>query len=236
LCEDDNEARTWVKNFRKNLDSIATKFEWENPAGKDSDALLPVFRSKVLNALNHYKETLATPQPGTGDPEAQKYFPIASRMLISGQCIPFLGPGVYGSGPLSTCELRKDLHDETCRECSPESCQKSSLATASEFHDLAPKRNLFLDELSNIINKQAINVTLPPIYDLIKQRLKPPLIVSGTLDLVLERTLWDGGNQRCLILCHAIRSKIKGQGTPNKILVFNGPEDQSPERSTPSPI
>jgi hypothetical protein len=212
LCDPD---RTWIDNFRNTLDQPAGFFEYEDPAGKESD-ILPLFRATVYGSLVAYKEELlkeelrqkiGTPTPGSGGLEN---FPPASTRLLSGKCIPFLGPGVYGQGPLSTCALRKDLGDESCKSCDDshrDSCLKSCLATAAEFQERSPDRDLFLDDLKQIINKQSLEAETPKVYDIIQQ-IKPPLIVSATLDLLLETKLWDNGNQRCLILCHAIRSGL----------------------------
>jgi hypothetical protein len=234
-CDSD---RTEITNFRNNLDQPAAFFEYEDPAGKESD-ILPLFRSTVLGALVAYKEELLKKEEERFKKEllekggaalqssgGLENFPLASKRLLSGRCIPFLGPGVYGQGPLSTCALRKDLGDESCKLCDDshrDSCLKSCLATAAEFQERSPDRDLFLDDLKQIIYKQSSQAETPKVYDLIQQ-IKPPLIVSATLDLLLETKLWDNGNQRCLILCHAIRSRDKQDG----ILVFKGPHDDSP--------
>jgi hypothetical protein len=232
LCDKD---RDWIEQFRSGLDQPAAFFEYEDPAGKESD-ILPRFRAKVYGALVSYKADLLKQRPTTTGTSTggMENLPGASRTLLSGKCIPFLGLGVYGKGPLSICALRKALGDELCKSCddSGDSCPKSCLATAAEFQDCPMSRYLFLDYLKEIVEKQAKEAKIPPVYDLVQQ-IKPPLIVSATLDLLLEKKLWDEGKQRCLILCHAIRSE-KGEG----ILVFEGPEDDSPKlySATNTPI
>jgi hypothetical protein len=213
-----------INNFRSLLGTPDGFFEYEESA--DSDATAPTkFRKLVLTALASYKEKKQSTASTVGADSLE--FRGASARVLSRNFIPFLGPGVYGHGPLSVCALRKALDDESCQSCDnlQESCQKSSLATVAEFYFLSADRNdLLLPKLKQIFDKQAQTVQVPPIYDLVKQ-IKPPLIVSTTLDLLLERTLWDGGKQRCLILCHAIRTHGKKKG----ILIFDGPQDNSPD-------
>ncbi|MHB9074686.1 MAG: DUF4062 domain-containing protein [Desulfobaccales bacterium] len=227
LCEDDDAARAWYKKFRNELNQVASKFEYENPAGKESD-ILPAFRAMVYGALVSHKEKLLEkrPTPAAISTGGMENLPGASRTLLSGKCIPLLGHGVYGKGPLSICALRKALGDESCKSCddSSESCTESCLATAAEFQDFPMPRYQFLEYLKEIVKNQAKEAKIPPVYDLVQQ-IKPPLIVSATLDLLLEKRLWNEGKQRCLILCHAIRSEIDA----GKILVFQGPEDDSPK-------
>jgi hypothetical protein len=219
--------RTLIDNFRQSLDQPAGLFGYEDPT-QDSDVILPLFRANVFGALVNYEKNRLVPDSslsasGTGGLEN---FPGASKRLLSGKCIPFLGPGVHGNGPLSICALRKALGDESCQSCDTSSCQTSSLATAAEYQKTSPNRDLFLVDLKHIILQQTQAAAPPPVYDLIRQ-IKPLIIVNATLDLLLETKLWDNGKQRCLILCHAIRSNEGGQA--GKILIFQGPEDSSPK-------
>jgi hypothetical protein len=216
---DKGPAGDWIMGFRSKLGKPADFFEFE------TDPELPNFRNMVLHALLNYKDKILkgiTPPPPP--PHGLGNFSDASRTLLSGKCIPFLGPGVYGNGDLSVCALRKALGDEECTcEDLHESCEKLSLATAAEFKDPPQTRAAFLDDLKEIIIDQEGKRTTVPIYDLIPLIKPPPLIVSATLDLLLERKLHET-DQHCRILCHAIRS----EGLPKGILVFNGPGDDSP--------
>jgi hypothetical protein len=221
-CDTD---RTRIDKFRRELDQPAGWFVYEDTAGKESE-ILPLFRAKVYGALVDYKNKLLKDGDGPIPPEGSENFPGASRRLLSGKCIPFLGHGVYGKGPLSICALRKALGDETCQSCDADSCPKSCLATAAEFRERTMGgRDLFLDELTEVVKKQTQEAAnaIPAVYDLVQQ-IKPPLIVSATLDLMLEHQLWNKGNQQCLIMCHAIRETDAGN-----ILVFQGPEDNAPK-------
>jgi hypothetical protein len=224
----------------------AGTFEYEESAGKKSD-ILPNFRGLVRTALASYKEKLLrekTPRPATIAGSLEN-FPGASRRLRSGKCIPFLGHGVFGKkGPLSICELRDKLGDESCKSCkeSFESCPRSCLATAAEYQELLLGRDQFLEVLQEIIEDQAKkiveakarNPATLALYDLI-QKLKPPLIVSATEDLLLEEQLSKAG-KRCLILSHVIRLKKDPLRDPQidqkyleKVLVFKGFDDAKPE-------
>ena len=119
LWEDDAAARTWIKDFRKGLNLVAAFFDYEEPAEKESQRLLS-FRNKVYNALLSFEKTLP-PRPIT-DPEDLRN---ASDWLENGECIPFLGHGVYREGPLSTCKIKDALEDG--------GCQEPHLATVAEY-------------------------------------------------------------------------------------------------------
>ena len=59
----------------------------------------------------------------------------------------------------------------------------------------------------------------PPIYSLLLSAKPPPLIVSSTCDLVLERYLEEKGKDYILV-CHIVRSR--DHENDGKILVFRG--------------
>jgi hypothetical protein len=237
---DKGPAGDWITEFRSKLGKPADFFEYEEPAGKEANNL-PLFRAKIYGALVSYKEELLkkikdpdTPPPS--GPTGLENFPGASRRLLSGRCIPFLGHGVFGKGgPLSICALRKEMGDESCRSCdeSIESCPKSCLATAAEYQELVLGRDQFLDRLREIIEAQAQkvfeeksrNAATLAVYDLL-EKIKPPLIVSATEDLLLEEQLSAAG-KRCLILSHVIRSVDRDYCS--KVLVFKGVDDKEPK-------
>lgn len=219
LWEDDPNARAWIRQFRNKLNQVAVFFEYESPAGKESD-MLPNFRSKIRSALVSHRERLLREQAPTAGGAGLEHFNSASAAIRSGRCVPFLGHGVYGEGPLSTGSLLRALGDVS----SPEPCL--CLATAAEFKErFLRSRDNFLSLLEEIISKQAREAEAPAVHDLLL-RIKPPFIISATQDLMLEERL-EAEGKRSLILCHVVRSRDGEQD--GEIFVFRGPKDEKPE-------
>ena len=207
LFEQDQAARDWVTKFRGGLNQPAAFFDFEpEVAGVKDSEKLPLFRSKVGQVLLDYLEKL--PQAGELD-----YFDRGCRGIIDGTSIPFVGSGVY-DGALSIQSLAKRLgmdigEDEEC------------LATAAEYRErYLGSREDFLAELHRILEERMLQTTSPPpLYDLLLNAKPPPLIVSATCDLVLERYLEQKGKNYILI-CHVVRSR--DNENDGKILVFHG--------------
>jgi hypothetical protein len=106
------------------------------------------------------------------------------------------------------------------------SCQEPCLATAAEYRErFVRSREGFLSHLEKIIGEQASHAAAPSVHDLLL-RIKPPLIVSTTDDLLLEQRL-DAEGKRPLILCHVMRSR-DGEHD-GKVLMFHGPSDDKPK-------
>jgi Domain of unknown function (DUF4062) len=215
LCEDDPTARAWIKKFRSDLNLPAGFFGFEEPAAKEAESL-PAFRTLMGAALVKYRQGLIKDEPvvtPTGGPGLDS----ASAAVRSGQCIPFLGHGIYGDG-LSLCSLIKALGSDEL--------QKPCLATVAEYRErFLRSRPGFLSSLEEVITEQSRQMAPPAVHDLLL-KVKPRLIVSATEDLMLEQRLAAEGKPQ-LILCHVIRS-ADGEHD-GKVIVFRGPDDDKPE-------
>jgi hypothetical protein len=213
--DDDDKARAWIKKFRDELNLPADFFGFEEPAAQEAESL-PGFRNLLGAALIAYRERLLKePHPDTTPEELD--FNSASAAVRSGQCIPFLGYGIYGDG-LSTCALVEALGDADLKE--------PCLATVAEFRErFLRSRPGFLSRLEEIITDQSGKIAPPAVHDLLL-KVKPRLIVNATADLTLEKRLAAAGKP-LLILSHVIRSAEPAYD--GKVIVFHGPDDDKPE-------
>jgi hypothetical protein len=214
--EKDQAARDWVEKFRANIHQPAVFFgpEEEVVGAKETDQL-PLFRAKVGEVLlSHLQELLANEAKAPATAEGPDYFGRACKGILDGTSIPFVGSGVYGDGPLSAQSLGKALGTDAGAD---EAC----LATAAEYRERYLGSRLdFLDELHKILeDRMARTSEPPPMYDMLLTAKPPPLIVSSTCDLVLERYLEERGKDYILV-CHVVRSGR--QANDGKILVFRG--------------
>jgi hypothetical protein len=205
-------ARAWVKKFRNELNLPATFFLNEDTPDK------PDFRASLKKALVDHKEELLRNYSPVATTINQELLASAKRTLCSGHCIPILGYGVFGDGPLSKNAL---IQAFSLKFSEP------SLATATEYLErFLLSREEFLSRLKEIIAEQEKQLTAPLVHDLLVHFDPPPLIVSATIDLVLEKRLAATGKP-ILIMCHVIRSwEAEHDG---KILVSKGPNDEKPE-------
>lgn len=212
LWEDADVARAWIKKFRNELNLPATFFANEDTPDK------PDFRASLKKALVDHKEELLKKQTPAATTINQELVDSAKMTLCSGRCIPILGYGVFGDGPLSKNALIQAFSIKF---------DEPSLATAAEYLERKTlSREEFLNRLKEIIEAQEKQLTAPSVHDLLAQSDPPPLIVSATVDLVLEKRLAATGKP-VLILCHILRSwEAEHDG---KILVLKGPNDQKPD-------
>lgn len=216
LFEDEQEARDWVKKFRGELNLPAEFFDPEqsNPTAKETDQL-PQFRTKIGGVLlNYQQELIAKEEKDAGSPEGPDYFGRASKGIIDGTSIPFLGSGVYGEGDLSATALSKALGTDAGAD---ESC----LATSAEYRERYLGSRLdFLEELRQLLEARTSQLPeVPAMYEMLLRAKRPPLIVSSTCDLVLEHYLESKGKNYVLV-CHVVRSR--DNENDGKILVFHG--------------
>jgi hypothetical protein len=208
LWEDDDNARKWIKDFRKNLNLPAEFFDYEDTSREESKRL-PSFRAKLKTALINFKERQAMQVA----PETQ-LFEAAEAGLLEETSIPFLGPALFGSGLLGAttiaCALGKNIPEDT-----------ACLATVAEYCEKSQgSRELFLKKLRKEIEAQMLHAEAPKVYDLILAVKPPPLIVSTTYDLVLENKLRTAN--KLAVVCHVVRSSdAKHDG---KILVLRSDE------------
>jgi hypothetical protein len=199
LYEKDQAGREWVDKFQKELNQPAEFFK------NEEDPALPVFRTKVRSVLLAHLERVleeqAAPQPESEEGD----FDSPRDLLVGGDCIPFIGPGIYGDGPLSTRRLVRALWPDA-----PES--QACLATASEYSERAlGKRGPFLTRFDRILTEQTRDARPPAVHALLEQvSLKPlPILVSATHDTVLEDRLAAG--RRCAIVTHIVRGRHEGK-------------------------
>ena len=215
LFEDEQAARDWVKKFRGELNLPVEFFDPEqpNPNAKETDQL-PQFRAKVGGVLLNYQQELIAREGSSSSPDSPGYFARACKGIVDGTSIPFLGSGVYGEGGLSATSLSKAL-------CIDAGNDESCLATAAEYRERYLGSRLdFLDELHHLLEERMAQLPgPPPIYEMLLGAKRPPLIVSSTCDLVLERSLEKQGKDYVLV-CHVVRSRDNIHD--GKILVFNG--------------
>jgi hypothetical protein len=219
FTEEEEAARQWVKTFRGKVNQIAEFFSFEKPDGPTSD-LLPAFRARVSEVLVAHRERLLAQETGPGSIyECVDYYENAFDKIRDGRGIPFLGPGVYGDGPLSNQALILALRQEVTQE--PEPC----LATAAEFRErYLKRRGELLLRLSRIIHEQSAQAkaNMPKVYDMIAETPAPPLIVSATYDQLLVRHLERSGRS-VVVVTHIVYSR-DGEHD-GKILLFHRQRD-----------
>lgn len=219
LCEGDQAARDWIDAFRKGLNLPAEFFDYEAPTSQESRELRG-FRTTLHGALvKHHEMMLRKQEEAAADTSRPDQVKAAAWVLNKGRCIPFIGPGVHGGGPLSTRALVQALPSGAAQE-------EQSLATAAECSEHAPgfSRATLLEFIADQL-KQAQSSPPPAVYDLLA-RVRPPLIISAVEDLLLEERLVREG-KRVLIVCHVVRSE--NDRYDGKIALFRGPADEDPE-------
>jgi hypothetical protein len=214
LWEREQAPREWVDEFRKGMGLPAAFFDHETAAAEESRRL-PGFRAKVTTALNKQKERFATAQkPRAAEPD---YFHSALMQLTKGDCVPFVGPAVYGEGPLSTPALVRELWPEAPGD-------QAVFATAAEFAErTSVDRERFLEQFANTLASQSERVAAPASFDLIaKLRLRAPnLVISATYDTKLEQHLLRAG-RTCAVVCHVLRSYHGENNGKVLIVIPNG--------------
>ncbi len=215
--DDQPERLAWIKQFRSNLNLPAEFFGYEDPGGAD-EKRLPAFREQTRKVLLSHHERLlaeraAAAAPGRGDPFSSAYFSNARDCLLEGGCIPFVGAGVFGDGPLSARALAAMLAADLG---SIDSDNAGCLASVAEYRErLARSRDLFLNRLNKVITEQSKAAEVPAVLRLLLGLdRRPPLVVATTHDQMIEASLAQAGTQRFAVVTHVIRSadaKYDGQ-------------------------
>lgn len=214
LWEDDQPAREWVRHFREGLGQPAIFFDYESPVGPEAQRL-PAFRARIRAALVEQKEKLQTTDATAVG--GLDYFSSARDGLVDGSSIPFVGQGIFGAGALGVEALLSRL-------AGPESAVERNLASAAEYQErYRGSRKKFLRFLEGVIEDGQRTAPVPMVLDLLADVRAPTLIVSATLDLVLEERLRTAG-KRCLIATHIIRSYEGAED--GKILVLRGDQTE----------
>lgn len=202
LWEDDGSKRRWVKSFREGLNQVATFFEYEPPATRESERM-PRFRAILKQNLVAHKERLLASTGMRGG--VLDFFESARDGLLQGKDVPVLGCGVFGNGPLSSDALVKALLQRTDI---PETFSKErvSLATAAEYRErFDGSREEFLQHFRRILERQTLEAPVPSVLDLLQKLQNSPLVVSATYDRMLENQLERAGRPYVTV-AHVLRS------------------------------
>jgi hypothetical protein len=215
LWDDDEAGRHYVRKFRQDINTCAQFFDYEKPLADESKGLAD-FRSLLRQSLLQHREALPSESPKAAHAISPDQLESARAILTSGRCIPFVGHGVYGDGPLSTRSIVEALGD----------IREPSLASVAEYQERFLRgRENFLARMEEIVADQTSRAVVPPVYELLAS-IRPQLLVSATCDLVLERLLAERLKLDVWIVCHILRTR---SGTDSgKVLVFKGPDDRNP--------
>lgn len=194
LCEKDPAAVAWIEDFRTKIDLPVTFFDPEQ------DEKLPIFSSKVHQVLLGYREDrLAKESSITAEAGKRGSFESACQPIVEGEAIPFIGPGLYGDGPLSPHLLARAMG---AGDCGNQTC----LATVCEwFERRKATRDLFLKQFRQEIDRQAKQQKEPPaVYNMLLDVNPPKLIISTVCDLELEGLITKRGKKYVLV-SHVLR-------------------------------
>jgi hypothetical protein len=193
LYEESETARSWVNSFRDGLNQPAQFFDFEQVADGARESL-PLFRAKLRQALLAHQERVLARRGPSGKGVVETGAAIAA--LKRGALIPFVGPGIYGDGPLGRTSLARALDESN----------PNDLATAAEMREGDEfSRANFMSLLSSVLNDQSSKATAPDIVRLLAELPEHRLIISTCLDDMLERQLRAAG-RRVTTIAHVITS------------------------------
>jgi hypothetical protein len=193
LYEESDEARSWVASFRDSLNQPAQWFDYEQLAA-DARESLPQFRAKLRQALLAYQERVVARRVTSVKGTVEMTAAIAA--LKRGALIPFLGPGIYGDGPLGRVSLARALDEGGSDE----------LATAAEMREGRElSRASFITSLTTVLREQASKATIPDVARLLADLPDCRLIISTCLDDVLEGQLRAAG-RKFTTIAHVMNS------------------------------
>jgi hypothetical protein len=193
LWEDQQPAREWVKHFRATLNLPAVFFEHEETVSAEHERL-PAFRAKLKEALVAFQQQ--RDEADRGRLSSLDYFNSAQDGIIEGTAIPFVGAGVFGGGPLGSQMLAEALSNGT----------ETSLATAAEYLErYLGSRERFLQHLRRVLDTQTLNAPDSRVHEMLLAARRPPLIVSASFDVSLERCLKAAAKPHVSI-SHIVRS------------------------------
>jgi hypothetical protein len=194
LYESTDAARAWVADFRANLNQPAAMFDYERPL---PDRPLQVFRSVVLNELNRFKAALPVQ---SGAPAEIRLGTVATA-LRTGTRIPFIGPGIFGDGPLGLPAIAEGIS----RACEG-GIADPSLATLAEFCERhTGSREDLLNTARTVIQAQTRAAAAGPVHELLTLLGDVPLIVSASFDKLIEGSFKARGLD-FIVVSHILRS------------------------------
>ena len=144
------------------------------------------------------------------------FFKALEPLLPQKKVIPFLGSGIYGSGPLSPFRLSTALAELG------QLAGQWDLATSAEYLEkFYDDREQFIQVFSNVLSEQSTSLARNAIHDFVRSVPRPPLVISATYDLLLERHLEAEGIPYTL-LTHILRSR-DGRDDGKVLVVRRGP-------------
>ncbi len=112
------------------------------------------------------------------------FFNAVAPLVAEGRIVPFLGAGIFGSGPLSAFRLATALSERAGL------AGQSDVATAAEYlEQLLEDRQDFLDAFRFHLSRQSEEVRRNAANELILSVRRPPLVISATYDMLLEKRL-----------------------------------------------
>jgi len=143
------------------------------------------FEIKPGNVVIGYTDRAGRPSStGTLASTNPVFFKAVDALLADGRIIPFLGEGIYGNGPLSPYRLATALSDLA------DLAGQADLATAAEYlQQLLEDRQLFLHKFRSILASQSAELKGNAAFDFVLAIRRPPLVLSATYDMLLERHL-----------------------------------------------
>jgi hypothetical protein len=142
----------------------------------------------------------ATPAPL--EPLHPEFYRAVQPLLAQRRIIPFLGPGVYGDGPLSAFALSSAMSALAGLRTE----EPYPLATTAEYLELMYNdRPTLLFEFRNMLLERKKQQKPPAVLNLLAAMEPPLLIISATYDDVLEQRLREA-NKRFVVVAHVLHS------------------------------
>ena len=158
------------------------------------------------------------------EPMRQDHVLAIKPLLAEGLVIPFLGAGIYGSGPLSLFDLAAELA-KTTGLTKPD---PDPLVTAAEYVEryLGDDRSELLRRFRKILSGQSKRIERSATHDFIAGLNTPWLVVSSTYDMVLERRL-EEAKLDYAIVAHILRSRDNQKN--GQILMVRPGQNEKPK-------
>lgn len=194
LWEKTQAAREWVDKFRADLNLPAVFFSHE------ADSSLPSFRTTLHAQLVDYRQDILAKEVRRSQVDINLNYLLEARDgILAGDNTPFIGPFIYGEGPLSPFALARalapDLED-----------QNVSLAIAAEHREQRTgSRYTFLNQLSQVIEEQSVQAPSCRVLSLIPSITKPWFIIYTGFDMRIEELL-DSHDVPYVVVTHISRS------------------------------
>jgi caspase domain-containing protein/SIR2-like protein len=150
------------------------------------------------------------------------FFNAVDALLAEGRVIPFLGAGIFGNGPLSPFRLATALAERAGL------AGQADLATAAEYlQQLLEDREVFLQEFRTILARQSAELERNATYDFVLAVRRPPLVLSATYDMLLERHL-EQEHVPYTLVTHVVNSR-DGEHDGKIMVVRRGPSSATAE-------